>query len=113
MKIESTGGFAGREVMVALYDTADLPAEQAERVRAAVEELASAREPEEVGADLPAYRITIDADESGGTDRTGGTDESGGTDEAGVSAPRVFEVRGDPTGPPLTSSLATLLQGPG
>lgn len=107
VKIESTGGFAGREVMVALYDTADLPAEQAERVRAAVEELASAREPEEVGADLPAYRITIDADESDSTD------ETGGTDEAGVSAPRVFEVRGDPAGPPLTSSLATLLQGPG
>lgn len=93
VKIESTGGFTGRNAVVALYDTTSLPEGRAERIRDAVDALAVAQargEPGEVGTDLPAYRITVD--------------------EAG-EAPRVYEVRGDPAGG-VTSVLGALLQGP-
>ncbi|MFA1549055.1 protealysin inhibitor emfourin [Actinomadura chokoriensis] len=93
VKVESTGGFTGRTALVALYDTAALPAGRAERVRDAVDALAAAEargEPGEIGADLPAYRVTVD--------------------EAG-EPPRVYEVRGDPTAG-VTSVLGVLLQGP-
>ncbi|TYK43211.1 protealysin inhibitor emfourin [Actinomadura decatromicini] len=96
VKVESTGGFTGRDTVVAQYDTADLPAARAGRVRAAVDALAAARErgdEGEIGADLPAYRITVS-----------------GADAAGE--PRVYEVRGDPTaGAP--SVLGDLLPEPG
>ncbi|NEA23557.1 protealysin inhibitor emfourin [Actinomadura bangladeshensis] len=93
VKIESTGGFTGRNAVVALYDTSALPAGRAGRIREAVDALAAAQTrggPDEVGADLPAYRITVD--------------ETG-------EEPRVFEVRGDPT-TGVTSVLGALLQGP-
>jgi hypothetical protein len=106
VKIESTGGFTGRNAVVALYDTAALPAGRAGRIRAAVDALAAAQAPGgpdesgggpdessgglgEVGADLPAYRITVD--------------ETG-------EEPRVYEVRGDPAAG-VTSVLGALLQG--
>ncbi len=90
VKIESTGGFTGRNAVVALYDTAALPAGRG-RIQEAVDALAAAQgEPEEIGADLPAYRITID--------------ETG-------EEPRVYEVRGDPAAG-VTSVLGALLQGP-
>lgn len=90
VKIESTGGFTGRNAVVALYDTDALSAGRAGRVRDAVDALAAAQgEGGEIGADLPAYRVTVD--------------------EAGAE-PRVFEVRGDPAG--ASSVLGALLQGP-
>ncbi|NKZ05818.1 protealysin inhibitor emfourin [Actinomadura latina] len=93
VKIESAGGFTGRNTVVALYDTAALPAGRAGRIRAAVDALAAAQErgePDEIGADLPAYRVTVDE-----------PDEE----------PRVFEVRGDPTAG-VGSVLGALLHGP-
>jgi hypothetical protein len=45
----------------------------------------------EIGADLPGYRVTVD-------------------DPDGAAAPRVYEVRGDPSEP---SPLGVLLDGPG
>ncbi|MFG2246706.1 hypothetical protein [Spirillospora sp. NPDC048823] len=104
VKIESTGGFTGRRAVVALYDTAALPAGPAVRIREAVDALAAAQargdEGGEVGADLPAYRITV----------TEGGDafEGGGSGEES----RVFEVRGDPS-KGVTSVLGTLLSGSG
>ncbi|GGQ18487.1 hypothetical protein BKA00_004692 [Actinomadura coerulea] len=98
--IESTGGFTGRSTVVAQYDTATLPAGQAGRVRRAVDALAAAHargEPGEIGADLPAYRITVSGD---------GAEELGADGE-----PRVYEVRGDPTAG-AASVLGTLLEGP-
>ncbi|MBO2452126.1 hypothetical protein J4573_33910 [Actinomadura barringtoniae] len=94
VKIESTGGFAGRDVMVAQYDTDELTAAQADRIHRAVDELAGSKErgePDEIGADLPAYRITV-----------------GGPDDPDA---RVFEVKGDP-GEALNAPLNALLQGP-
>ncbi|MFI0447686.1 protealysin inhibitor emfourin [Actinomadura sp. 6N118] len=94
VKIESTGGFAGDQVMVALYDTDELPKDQADKVREAVDALAAAEEsgePGEIGADLPAYRVTVG--------------DVGGDQ-------RVFEVVGthpDAVDGPLT----VLLRGPG
>ncbi|GAA1810873.1 protealysin inhibitor emfourin [Actinomadura chokoriensis] len=100
VKIESTGGFTGRNAVVALYDTSALPAGRAGRIREAVDALAAAQArggpdeagggPGEIGADLPAYRITVD--------------ETG-------EEPRVFEVRGDPT-TGAASVLGALLRGP-
>ncbi|MEU8800494.1 protealysin inhibitor emfourin [Spirillospora sp. NPDC048819] len=102
VKIESTGGFTGRQAVVALYDTAALPAGPAVRIREAVDALAAAQargDEGEVGADLPAYRITV----SEGGDASG----AGGAGEE----TRVYEVRGDPaTG--VASVLGTLLAGP-
>jgi hypothetical protein len=95
VKVESTGGFTGRETVVALYDTADLPAGDAGRIREAVHALAAAHargERGEIGADLPAYRVTVSGEDTGGE-------------------PRVYEVRGDPTAG-RTSALGTLLEGP-
>ncbi|TDD31533.1 hypothetical protein E1287_25970 [Actinomadura sp. KC06] len=92
VKIESTGGFAGRDTVVAQYDTADLPAGRAGRVQEAVGALAAAQArggEGEIGADLPAYRITVRDEEE----------------------TRVYEVRGDPTVGD-SSVLGTLLQGP-
>ncbi|RFS86272.1 hypothetical protein D0T12_06600 [Actinomadura spongiicola] len=92
--VESTGGFTGRSTVVARYDTAALPAGEAERIREAVDALAAAQargERGEIGADLPGYRITVE-------------------DGAG-EAPRVYEVRGDPT-VRAPSVLGTLLHGP-
>ncbi|MFC5747118.1 hypothetical protein [Actinomadura rugatobispora] len=79
VKVESIGGLTGEAVVVALYDTAELPDQEAASVRDAVESLteALARGPAaEIGADLPGHRITV----------TG----------PGDAAPRVFEVRGAP-----------------
>ncbi|MER7543759.1 protealysin inhibitor emfourin [Actinomadura sp.] len=93
VKIESTGGFTGRSAVVALYDTDALPAGRAGRIREAVDELAAAQargRAGEIGADLPAYRITVD--------------ETG-------EEPRVYEVRGDP-GAGARSALGALLQDP-
>lgn len=90
VKIESTGGFTGRETVVALYDTAALSAGRAGRVRAAVDALAAAQargDEGEIGADLPAYRITVD--------------ETG-------EEPHVYEVRGDPAAG-VSSVLGALL----
>ncbi|GAA2289854.1 protealysin inhibitor emfourin [Actinomadura sp. NPDC048955] len=98
--IESTGGFSGHSTVVARYDTAALPAGQAGRVREAVDALAAAHargEPGEIGADLPAYRITVSGD---------GAEEYGAAGE-----PRVYEIRGDPTAG-VASVLGTLLEGP-
>ncbi|WUI00479.1 hypothetical protein OHR68_01240 [Spirillospora sp. NBC_00431] len=97
VKIESTGGFAGRTTVVALYDTADLPAGRAGRVREAVDALAAAAargDEGEIGADLPAYRITVE-------------ERSQGRDRGEV---RVYELRGDPTAGG-SSVLGVLLQG--
>ncbi|TDE32928.1 protealysin inhibitor emfourin [Actinomadura sp. 6K520] len=96
VKVESTGGFTGREDVVALYDTAALPSGTAGRIRDAVAALDTAQargDQGEVGADLPAYRITV-------------SEDSGVREET-----RVYEVRGDPTadGSP---ALRTLLAGP-
>jgi hypothetical protein len=80
--VERIGGLSGEVTVVARYETADLPEPEAARIRAAVRELATARERGaageigEIGADLPGYRVSV-----------------GG--EGG--APRVFEVRGDPS----------------
>ncbi|TDD66687.1 hypothetical protein E1293_38895 [Actinomadura darangshiensis] len=96
VKIESTGGFTGRNTVVALYDTAGLPAGHAGRIREAVDALAAAQargEPGEIGADLPAYRITV-------------------SDEGADGEPHVYEVRGDPAAGGA-SVLGTLLEGPG
>ncbi|MGI5165174.1 protealysin inhibitor emfourin [Spirillospora sp. CA-253888] len=93
VKIESTGGFAGREMMVAKYDTDDLPKDQAERIEEAVRALADADasgEPGEIGADLPSYRVTVGDPDDG---------------------PRVFEVCGEP-GSNVDAPLSRLLQGP-
>ncbi|WP_067489334.1 protealysin inhibitor emfourin [Actinomadura hibisca] len=93
VKIESTGGFAGREMMVAKYDTDDLPKDQAERIEEAVRTLADADasgEPGEIGADLPSYRVTI-GDPDGD--------------------PKVFEVCGEPDAD-VNAPLTRLLQGP-
>ncbi|TDD80771.1 protealysin inhibitor emfourin [Actinomadura rubrisoli] len=110
VKVESTGGFTGREVVVALYDTAELPAGPAARIRDAVDDLAAAHargDTGEVGADLPSYRITVDA----GDDAVdAGT--AGGREGAAAAGPRVYEVRGDPSAD-VESPLATLLTGPG
>ncbi|MGH3239972.1 MAG: protealysin inhibitor emfourin [Spirillospora sp.] len=124
VKVESTGGFAGRDTVVALYDTADLPTGRAGRVREAVGALAAARargEEGEIGADLPAYRITVeeveeqdggdgngDGDGDGNGDGTGDGDGGAGAGE-GV---RVYEVRGDPAAAGLASVLGVLLDGP-
>ncbi|TDC68821.1 hypothetical protein E1200_10365 [Actinomadura sp. GC306] len=94
--VESTGGFTGRETVVARYDTAALPSGAAGRIRDAVRALDAAQARGgggEVGADLPAYRITV-------------------SEDAGLRAEtRVYEVRGDPAtaGSP---ALRTLLTGP-
>ncbi|WP_030174603.1 protealysin inhibitor emfourin [Spirillospora albida] len=94
VKVESTGGLAGREVTVALYDTEDMPAEQAKQVEDAVSALGEASADGalgEIGADLPAYRVTVL--------------------DVPSAAPTVYEVQGDPSeraGSPLT----TLLSGP-
>ncbi|MFB4297964.1 protealysin inhibitor emfourin [Actinomadura sp. NTSP31] len=89
--IESTGGFTGREVVVARYDTSDLPAGRADTVRRAVRALDAAQArggTGEIGADLPGYRVTVDDPDAG-------------------AAPRVYEVRGDPSEPsPITALLA-------
>ncbi|MFI0357695.1 hypothetical protein [Actinomadura sp. 9N407] len=80
MTVERVGGLTGQVSVVASYETADLPGPEAARVRAAVEELAAARErgaAGEVGADLPGYRVSV-----------------GGKGDAAL---RVFEVRGDPS----------------
>ncbi|QKW39193.1 hypothetical protein HUT06_38480 [Actinomadura sp. NAK00032] len=93
VKIESTGGFTGRNAVVALYDTDALSAGRAGGIRDAVDALAAAQArggEGEIGADLPAYLITVD--------------------EAGEE-PRVFEVRGDPAAG-ASSVLGALLQGP-
>ncbi|WP_157420558.1 protealysin inhibitor emfourin [Actinomadura kijaniata] len=93
VKIESTGGFSGTEMMVAKYDTDELPKEQADRVREAVERLSEddgATSPGEIGADLPSYRITI-----------GDPDDD----------PKVFEICGERS-EERDALLATLLQGP-
>ena len=98
--IESTGGFTGYSAVVAQYDTETLPAGQADRVRDAVGALAAEHArggPGEIGADLPAYRITVTGD---------GAEEFGAGGEA-----RVYEVRGDPTAG-VASVLGTLLVGP-
>ncbi|NDU74467.1 hypothetical protein GWI34_17775 [Actinomadura sp. DSM 109109] len=98
--VESTGGFSGQSSVVAQYDTAALPPGQAGRVREAVDALASAHargDQGEVGADLPAYRITVSGD----------GDEAFGAE----GGPRVYEVRGDPTSG-AASVLRTLLSGP-
>jgi hypothetical protein len=82
--VESTGGFTGRAVVVARYDTSGLPAGRAERVRRAVDALAAAHargDTGEIGADLPGYRVTVD------------------DPDGGAEAPRVYEVRGDPSEP--------------
>ncbi|MFI0485505.1 protealysin inhibitor emfourin [Actinomadura sp. 9N215] len=103
VKIESTGGFAGRTTVVAQYDTADLPAGRAGRVRAAVDALAAAQargDEGEIGADLPAYRITVQEQ-----------DEGAGAGEGAAEGTRVYEVRGDPTAG-VSSVLGILLQGP-
>ncbi|MFB4313483.1 hypothetical protein [Actinomadura sp. 21ATH] len=90
--VERIGGLTGRATVVARYGTADLPEPEAARIRAAVESLAAARErgaAGEIGADLPGYRVSV-----------------GGQGDA---APRVFEVRGDPSadlGGPLKTLLA-------
>ena len=91
VKIESIGGFTGREVMVAEYETDDLPERECARVLDAVEKLDAARAAGgtgEVGADLPGYRVTV-----------------------GDGSPRIFEVYGDPS-EELSGPLAVLLQGP-
>lgn len=62
VKVESTGGFAGIERTVAEYDTFHLPADQARAVRDAVASIAAADAPGEVGADMMAYRVTVDGD---------------------------------------------------
>lgn len=92
--VESTGGFTGRAVVVARYDVSGLPAGRAERVRRAVDALAAAHArggAGEIGADLPGYRVTVD-------------------DPDGAAAPRVYEVRGDPSEP---SPIGVLLDEPG
>ncbi|MFI0405203.1 protealysin inhibitor emfourin [Actinomadura sp. 3N508] len=90
VKIERTGGFAGLEELVALYDLADLPAGRAERVREALDALDAARERGDegrnIGADLFVYRISVE-------------DEPGGKI-------RVYEVQEDPMG---DSSLLDVL----
>ena len=94
VKVESTGGFAGQAVTVALYDTEDMPDEQAREVEDAVSALSDAGaggDLGEVGADLPAYRVTVEG--------------------AASVAPLVYEVQGDPS-PAASSPLATLLAGP-
>ncbi|WP_433329161.1 protealysin inhibitor emfourin [Spirillospora sp. CA-294931] len=83
VKIESIGGIAGRAVTVGSYDTGDLAPDEARRVREAVDAVASGRArdgADEIGADLPAYRVTVDGD-------------------------RVYEVRGDPAAAPLSDLL--------
>ena len=90
--VERMGGLSGETAMVAQYETAHLPEPDAARVVAAVDSLAAAHargEAEEIGADLPAYRITVDW--------------------PGDAAPRVFEFRGDPS----TGPLEALLHGSG
>ncbi|MEU5883738.1 protealysin inhibitor emfourin [Spirillospora sp. NPDC047279] len=93
VKIESTGGFAGDQVMVAMYDTADLSEPEAKKIRHAVESLSVAEEaarPGEIGADLPAYRITVDGPDG---------------------EHRVFDVEGEHP-PALDEPLTILLRGP-
>jgi hypothetical protein len=61
VKVERTGGFAGREEIVAAYDTGDLSAEEAAAVHdalATVRATLDRGEPGEAGADLFSYRIT-------------------------------------------------------
>ncbi|MGP4024776.1 hypothetical protein [Actinomadura sp. 3N407] len=109
VKIESTGGFTGRQAVVALYDTAALPAGSAVRIREAVNALAAAQargDEGEVGADLPAYRITV-YEGAGGSAGGGDPADAGGAGEE----TRVYEVRGDPT-TGVKSVLGTLLAGP-
>ncbi|WP_067454387.1 protealysin inhibitor emfourin [Actinomadura macra] len=112
--VESTGGFAGRDVVIAHYDTADLPPGQAERVQDAVEALAAGTRDDvaEIGADLPSYRVTVTDTEPGAEAGTEPGTEAG--TEGGVHseaergaavARRVFEVRGDPTSDPLIALL--------
>ncbi|TMQ89203.1 hypothetical protein ETD83_39045 [Actinomadura soli] len=95
VKVERTGGFAGLETLVALYDIADLPAGRAERVREALDALAAAQdrgdEGGDIGADLFVYRITVQ-------------------DERGGGETRVYEVREDPTADD-SSVLDVLLNG--
>ncbi|MFI0370207.1 protealysin inhibitor emfourin [Actinomadura sp. 1N219] len=95
MKIERTGGFAGLETLVALYDIADLPAGRAGRVREALDALAAAEargdEGGDIGADLFVYRITVQ-------------------DERGGGETRVYKVREDPTAGE-SSVLEALLRG--
>lgn len=86
VKIESIGGFAGREVVVAEYDTDDLPPGEAAQTHAALAELAAHGVDGEIGADLPAYRVTADH--------------------------KVYELTGDPP-PRLATPLNTLLRSDG
>ncbi|GAA2634470.1 protealysin inhibitor emfourin [Actinomadura fulvescens] len=100
VKIESTGGFAGDQVMVALYDTGELPKEEADRLREAVAALAAADEsgePGEIGADLPAYRVTV-----GELDGDQRVFEVVGTHPDAVDGPLTVLLRGpaEPAEPP-------------
>ncbi|MFD0685509.1 protealysin inhibitor emfourin [Actinomadura fibrosa] len=93
--IESSGGFAGRDVVVAQYDTADLPPGEAKRIREAVDELAAAEArggTSEIGADIPSYRITVED-----------------PDDPGAAGSRTYELRGDPSAD-AKAPLATLLE---
>ncbi|MFG1704137.1 protealysin inhibitor emfourin [Nonomuraea sp. M3C6] len=62
VRIERTGGFAGIEETVAVYDTDDLSEQEAAKVYdalAAIEAATARGEASEVGADLMTYRITV------------------------------------------------------
>ncbi|GAA3592257.1 hypothetical protein GCM10022419_088900 [Nonomuraea rosea] len=86
VQVERTGGFAGREEIVAAYDTSDLPAAEAAAVHDALATVRAALdrgEPGEAGADLFSYRIT-----------------------AGDGAGQVYTVSGEP--PELADALAVL-----
>jgi hypothetical protein len=87
--IESIGGLAGQAVTVARYDTREVSEGETERLRQAIGALSRARPTRQVGADLPAYRITVE--------------------DTGDTAPRVVEVDADPA---TNDPLALLLRGP-
>ncbi len=60
VRIEQAGGLAGIVQDLGTIDTAPLPTDRARAVEQAVAGLS--REPQEIGADIPSYRITVTED---------------------------------------------------
>jgi hypothetical protein len=65
VRIEQAGGLAGVVQQLGTIDTELLPLDRASAVEQAVAELG--REPAEIGADIPTYRVTVTDD---GRERT-------------------------------------------
>lgn len=66
VSVDRTGGYAGIKQSVGTLDTANLGSGPAEAVRDAVADIAAAG-PDEVGADLSGYQVTVEDEEGART----------------------------------------------